>query len=101
MMNKNNNRQNTKNQIVGKSEMIMDSLKLPKDIMLGAMKVTLTGNREAWIENYRGLLEYTDQCIRLQGKHGQLQIEGKSLCIAYYTNEDMKICGCFDSIKFI
>ncbi len=79
----------------------MDSLQLPKDIMLGTMKVALTGNREAWIENYRGLLEYTDKCIRLQGKHGQIQIEGNALCIEYYTNEDMRISGYFSCIKFI
>ena len=79
----------------------MDTLHLPKDIMQGTMKVTLTGNREAWIENYRGLLEYTDKCIRLQGKDGQLEIQGNALCIDYYTNEDMKICGYFSHIKFV
>lgn len=78
----------------------MNSLQLPKDIVLGAMKVTLTGNREAWIENYRGLLEYTDKCIRLQGKQEQVVFEGNALCIEYYTNEDMKITGCFCCIRF-
>lgn len=84
-----------------KSEKFMDSLQLPKDIMMGTMKISLTGNREAWIENYRGLLEYTDKCIRLQGKNGQIAIEGNALCIEYYTNEDMKICGCFTNIQFL
>lgn len=79
----------------------MEALQLPKDIMQGAMKITLTGNREAWIENYRGLLEYTDNLIRLQGKHGQILIEGTALCIAYYTNEDMKIVGYFKKIQFL
>jgi len=90
-----------KNNVSKKREEIMNSLQLPKDIMLGVMKVSLTGNKEAWIENYRGLLECTDKCIRLQGKHGQIQIEGIGLCIVYYTNEDMKISGCFNSIKFL
>lgn len=85
---------------IKRSEEIMDTLQLPKDIVMGAMKIELTGNKEAWIENYRGLLEYTDTCIRLQGKHGQVQIEGKALCIEYYTNEDLKITGCFSNIKF-
>ena len=93
--------QDIKSNSIQNKDGVIAALQLPKDIVTGSMKIELTGNREAWIENYRGLLEYTDQCIRLQGKHGQLQIEGKSLCIAYYTNEDMKICGCFDSIKFI
>lgn len=81
-------------------EGIIDALHLPKDIITGAMKLELTGNREAWIENYRGLLEYTDTCIRIQGKHNQIIIEGKCLCIEYYTNEDLRITGFFNMIKF-
>ena len=34
-----------------KKETIRESLQLHKDIMLGALKVTMTGNQEAWIEN--------------------------------------------------
>lgn len=84
-----------------KKESIIDTLGLPKDICLGAMKVTLTGNREAWIENYRGILEYTDKQILLQGKNGQVCFEGNHLQIEYYTNEDMKIGGCFSNVKFL
>ncbi|RAZ93291.1 sporulation protein, partial [Klebsiella oxytoca] len=35
-------------------ELIVESLRLPKDTMLGAAIVTITGNREAFIENYKG-----------------------------------------------
>jgi len=98
---KKNFKQNIGQNSIKKSEEFMNTLQLPKDIMMGAMKIELTGNREAWIENYRGLLEYTDTCIRLQGKHGQVKIEGKCLCIAYYTNEDLKITGYFSGIKFL
>ena len=72
----------------------LESLQLPRDVCLGAMRVTLTGNAEAWIENYRGLLEYTEQEILLQGKTCQVSFEGEHLSIDYYTNEDMKISGC-------
>ncbi len=37
--------------------------------MLGAAIVTITGNREAFIENYKGILEYTTESIVLQGKN--------------------------------
>ena len=60
-MKKNISRQNQKNNMSRKRDDFLETMHLPKDIMLGTMKVTLTGNREAWIENYRGLLEYTDQ----------------------------------------
>ena len=48
-------------------ELIVESLRLPKDTMLGAAIVTITGNREAFIENYKGILEYTTESIVLQG----------------------------------
>ena len=84
-----------------KKEVILDSLKLPKDICMGALRVTMTGNREAWIENYRGILEYTEQMILLQGKTCQVCFEGTGLSIDYYTNEDMKISGCIGCVRYL
>lgn len=51
-----------------KKEKWIDSLQLPKDVCMGALRVTLTGNSEAWIENYRGILEYTGERILLAGQ---------------------------------
>lgn len=79
----------------------MDSLQLPKDILRGDMRITLTGNREVWIENYKGILEYSEDCILLQGKNIRVQFEGKRLTIDYYTNEDMKLTGKIMSIKYL
>ena len=84
-----------------RKESLIDSLRFPKDICMGAMKVTLTGNREAWIENYRGLLEYTESHILLQGRTCQVCFEGARLSIDYYTNEDMKISGWIESVRYL
>jgi len=83
-----------------KKELVVDSLKLPKDLLLGASIITLTGNYEAWIENYKGIIEYTDTNILLQGKNRQITISGKNLIIDYYTNEDMKISGSIESVRY-
>ncbi len=85
----------------GSKELIVESLKLPKDTMLGASIVTLTGNREAFIENYKGILEYTKESIVLQGKNCKICFEGTRLSIDYYTNEDMKISGSIDAVRYI
>lgn len=82
-------------------ELIVESLKLPKDTMLGAAIVTITGNREAFIENYKGILEYTTESIVLQGKNCKICFEGRRLSIDYYTNEDMKISGSIDSVRYV
>ena len=64
---------------------------------MGALRVTLTGNSEAWIENYRGILEYTGERILLQAKC----LEGTRLSIDYYTNEDMKISGNISALRYL
>ncbi len=85
----------------GSRELIVESLKLPKDTMLGAAIVTITGNREAFIENYKGILEYNTDSIVLQGKNCKICFEGKQLSIDYYTNEDMKISGSIDAVRYV
>ncbi|MDL2300753.1 YabP/YqfC family sporulation protein [Lachnospiraceae bacterium OttesenSCG-928-D06] len=68
---------------------------------MGALKVTMTGNTEVWIENYKGILEYTTQTILLQGKTCQVCFEGNRLSIDYYTNEDMKISGMISCVRYL
>lgn len=82
-------------------ELIVESLRLPKDTMLGAAIVTITGKQEAFIENYKGILEYTTESIVLQGKNCKICFEGQRLSIDYYTNEDMKISGKIDALRYI
>lgn len=89
-----------KQNINPKKVKFVESFHLPKDVCLGALKVSLTGNCEAWIENYRGIIEYSDSKVLLQGKKCQVCIEGSGLSIDYYTNEDMKISGCIFSVKY-
>lgn len=82
-------------------ELVVESLKLPKDSLLGASIVTLTGNTDAFIENYRGIIEYTSQMILLQGKNCKIEICGRRLTIVYYTNEDMRIGGWIESVRYL
>ena len=82
-------------------ELMVESLKLPKDSMLGASIVTITGNSEVFVENYRGILEYSHEIILLQGKTCKIELTGKKLNIVYYTNEDMKISGRISCIRYL
>lgn len=82
-------------------EIIVESLKLPKDSMLGASIVTVTGNREAFVENYKGILEYSRESIVLQGKNCRICFQGKELSIDYYTGEDMKISGNIEGLRYL
>lgn len=94
-------REREANKTVSGKELMVESLKLPKDSMLGASIVTVTGNSEAFVENYRGIIEYNGEMILLQGKTCKIEIIGKRLSIVYYTNEDMKISGRIEQIRYL
>ena len=82
-------------------DILVDKLSLPRDVVDGVARVTLTGNEEVWIENYRGILEYTEKRVLLQTKTCQICFEGSRLTIEYYTNEDMKLKGNIQSIHYL
>ena len=90
-----------KQQLHRGKELVVESLKLPRDSVLGDSIITVTGNTEILIENYKGILQYSDELILLQGKKRKIELKGKRLNIVYYTNEDMKISGMIESICFI
>ena len=81
-------------------EKMVTNLELPRDLMLGAAVLTVTGRKEALIANYKGILEYEDSFIRVQTKNCRIRISGAHLAIDYYTNEEMKITGYIDTIQY-
>ena len=44
--------------LADKKQQVVDNLNLPKDLMYGASIITCIGNREACVENYKGIIEY-------------------------------------------
>lgn len=79
---------------------IAEASELPKDVVMGQPVVTILGRMELNVENYRGIIEYTDTLIRIQTKAGQIRITGKKLQVDYYTNDDMKLTGQIESIEY-
>lgn len=79
---------------------ITDAVNMPKDVILGVPLVSITGQTEAYIENYRGILEYTEKLIRIQTKIGRIHVIGTHLQIEYYTNDEMKIGGHISVIEY-
>jgi sporulation protein YqfC len=79
---------------------IADASGVPKDVVLGVPLVTVIGQNEVCVENYRGILEYTDKLIRIQTKLGKIHVLGRGLQIQYYNNDEMKITGHVMTIEY-
>lgn len=89
-----------KRQGAGVRERVVDRLNLPKDLLLGAVNVSLTGQYEAYIENYSSIIEYTDCVIKVRGKGLSLKITGKHLTIDTYSKDDMRITGIIKEVIY-
>ena len=81
-------------------EGVSEKIGLPSDILAGAPLLSLVGRRQLLIENYKGIIEYTEEKIRVQTKIGRIHVEGARLNIAYYSMEDMKITGYITKVEF-
>lgn len=97
MKKKSNKEKNEKNLTKTVSAM----LELPKEIMLNLPLITIIGKEDLTVENYKGIIEYTDEKIRLKTSCGILKIEGKKLCLKEITSENIAISGTITKFEYI
>ena len=83
------------------SEQIINTCQLPKDVLLGAVVISMTGNREILIENFKNIVKYEAELLIIQCKNNRIQIKGRNLSLAIYTKEELKVCGYISEIKFL
>ncbi len=81
-------------------EEISSRLHLPADILAGAPIITATGRNELCLENYKGIIEFNGNLIKVQTKLCRICIEGKHLNILYFTEDEMRITGYIQAIYY-
>lgn len=79
---------------------ISEKIGFTKDVIAQATIVTIEGVKCLYIENYKGIISYSDTQIVIQGKSNKIIVEGIRLQIEYYTNLDMKIKGIISFVKY-
>lgn len=79
---------------------LSDQLEIPKDIVMDLPKITCIGNAHMNIENYKNVVEYSTELIRLKTKDGMLKIEGMDIKIEFITTDEILITGKISSVDF-
>ena len=79
-------------------ENLVTAFEVPRDLACREPIVTLTGHKQAVIENYRNIIKFTEEEIVISTYSGKLAILGKKLEILWYTAEEMTIEGCISRI---
>ena len=72
-------------------------LDMPLDMIKGYSRMTVIGNESVLIENYKGIMEYEDELIRLSNN---ICVAGKRLLIEEITDDEILITGNVSNIVF-
>ncbi len=72
---------------------VADALDIPIDAVCDLPVITIMGKSEVNIENSRGIIEYTNNCFRINTLSGIVKIEGDELMIKSITDESICVRG--------
>lgn len=78
-----------------------EALELPKEILLNLPLISLIGREEVTIENYKGILAYAEDTVRIGTAVGILCLKGQELSIRELTAECLVVTGRIEGLSFL
>lgn len=76
-------------------------LELPKDVVMDLPRITLLGDMQLYVENHRGIIEYTKERIRISTGLGELLINGSSLVLRNIFPDEIAVDGKIKGVCFL
>ncbi len=70
------------------------------ELMMNTPHVTVSGNKEVYIENHKGIEVYNGSLVRVETASGSIAVEGESLNIDSVRESDIFISGIIEKIEF-
>lgn len=78
-------------------EKFTDMMELPKELLMNVSRITILGNEDVFIENYKGIADYDNNVIRLANN---IIILGENLNVEEITDKEIMITGKVNNIEF-
>lgn len=72
----------------------------PAVAFLSTVRVELLGNRQAVVDGCRGIIEYSDSCIRLSAQGLILKFTGTGLEIRAFTENEAIVSGTILGLEY-
>ncbi len=82
-------------------ERLGELLEIPAETVLNLPHIELSGNREFLIENYRGIVEYGDEVVKINGGKLIIKLSGSGFQLKSMAPEMLVLAGRIKSIEFI
>ena len=83
-----------------KKNKLLKALEIPEEIAAGAVKLSVTGFNKLRIDNYKSLIEYENNVIRVNTGEKLIKIEGENFDISSVTDESVEITGDVYGMRF-
>lgn len=81
-------------------EEVFSKLGLPGELVLGLPLLTITGNRDVFVENHQGLLVYDQEHVVVKTEVGRIRVEGRGLILRTMDKEALFINGEIHRVVF-
>lgn len=81
-------------------EKISGVLSIPQEIIMDVPRIVFDSNTKVYIENYKGISEYSDESIRINAGKYIINLCGKGMEIKSMTTEELVIEGVIKTVDF-
>ncbi len=75
-------------------------LEIPSDVVLDLPKVVILGNLQVFIENHRGIVEYTSETVRINVNEYVVVVKGENLLLRNILPEEISVDGKITGVFF-
>jgi sporulation protein YqfC len=79
---------------------LADFFELPKEVVLNLARISMIGNFQFHLENHRGVIEYTEETVRIGVNNGEVIIRGRDLRIKSLLADEILVEGRIEFIGF-
>lgn len=80
---------------------ILNAFDTLKSSLFSGELVEISSNREMTVQGSRGIIEYTDQLVRIGFKTHEVCLYGRNITINCLTNDSLVIRGIFERLEWI
>lgn len=78
-------------------ERFSDMMELPRELLMDIPRITMLGNENILIENYKGIIEYEENLIRL---NNGINVFGDNLNVEEISDTEIFISGKISNVEF-
>lgn len=89
-----------KKSVLSMGERLARLFEIPSDVIGSRPKVTAVGRGEVLIENFKGIMDFKEDCVRINTSNGVIKVMGSKLTIKEITSEEIIIGGKVSNIDY-